>query len=277
MPLNVLLLPLLGGFIFVTFWNRTKWYAVRAERERLVIYASIAGYFHLVIAWLLTLIIPIIVRAVPRLADPWDAWIRWWMDHRPFEYAGTGFIAFTLACVSWKFFNWCWTTRDKEAGRILVQEGGPLEQILDLAMDTGKRVMITLKGGKVYIGRVDSSFIPGQLSRTIHILPTKSGYREPEKKWVTITTDYLEVYEAIRQRYPDEFEEIIADFGVVVPIDDIASLSLFRDRVHAEFFPPRHQPSASPPPMLVVGGKINDPHLPLLVETLVDDKLKLPK
>lgn len=257
MPFNVLLLPLLGGFLFVTFWNRTKWYAVRAEKDRLVIYASLAGAFFLGFAWLITLI-PLRFKCIDGL---W-CFPAWWAKNRPYEYSGTTLLAFALACIGFKVLNKCWTTEDKEAERILVNEGGPLEQILDDAMHAKKRVLITLKGGKVYVGRVNSSFTPGQLARTIHLLPAYSGYREADKKRVTLTTDYLKVYEKIRARYPDEHEEIIGDFGIVVQIDDIASVSLYRDNIHNEFFVPTNYPCPCCFPVLPITLPIQTEVLP---------------
>lgn len=260
MPFNVLLLPLLGGFLFVTFWNRTKWYAVRAEKDRLVIYASLAGFSFLTIAWLITLI-PFRITC----REWFWCFPTWWEKNRPFEYAGTTSLAFALACVAFKVFNLYWTTRDKEADRILVNEGGPLEQIFDLAMHSKKRVLITLKDRKVYVGRIDSSFTPGQLARSIHLLPAFSGYRESDKKRVTLTTDYLKAYDEIRNRYPETHEEIIADFGVVVQIDDILTISLYRQNIHKEFFAPVAHVCPCCFPDIPVLGSPNTGSLPKVV------------
>jgi hypothetical protein len=43
MPFNLLLLPLLGGFIFFSHWNRTAFFALRQDRERLLFYSSLWG------------------------------------------------------------------------------------------------------------------------------------------------------------------------------------------------------------------------------------------
>jgi hypothetical protein len=42
-PFNVLLLPLLGGYLFITHWNRTRFHTKRYSGERLIFHSAIAG------------------------------------------------------------------------------------------------------------------------------------------------------------------------------------------------------------------------------------------
>jgi hypothetical protein len=150
-------------------------------------------------------------------------------------------LSFVLASVSWWPLNRYFFDKDKESYRIIVQEGGPLEQLLDSAMQNRKDVLVTLKNDKTYIGLVDSSFTPGQLSRTIRIWPKRSGYRDADKKVVS-TVDYSEVYKAIRDdfkkagRTDEEYLNLIEDFRVVVSLDDIASISIYWEEVNARYF-----------------------------------------
>lgn len=53
MPFNVLLLPLLGGFVLVTRWNHTRFFTNRFSGERLLFFAAIAGVFLLILSFLL--------------------------------------------------------------------------------------------------------------------------------------------------------------------------------------------------------------------------------
>lgn len=43
MPFNVLLLPLLGGYLFLTHFNRTRFATKRYSGERLIFHSAIAG------------------------------------------------------------------------------------------------------------------------------------------------------------------------------------------------------------------------------------------
>ncbi|MGI8617514.1 MAG: hypothetical protein ACR2L6_00290 [Gemmatimonadaceae bacterium] len=57
MPFNVLLLPLLGGYVFITKWNKTRFDAKRYSGERLIFHAAIAGVAFLIVAYLLTRVV----------------------------------------------------------------------------------------------------------------------------------------------------------------------------------------------------------------------------
>lgn len=230
MPFNLLLLPLLGGFVFITRWNRTRWHALRAEKERLLFYASLAGLFFLSLAFFISALPPLIpcVQGRPCLTT-------WWAKNIPFPYSGISTLAFLLGAGSWPFLNFIWK-EEAESDRIIRDEGGPFEQLLDSAMRQEKRVMITLKGGKVYVGRIGTSYTPGQRDQTILLLPTKSGYREKDKQRVEITTDYADAYEKIKQDHPLTYTEIIEDFGVVLPVSEITSITLYNEEVHRKYF-----------------------------------------
>lgn len=43
MPFNLLLLPLIGGFVFLAHWRFTLYFAKRLDKERLLLYSSLAG------------------------------------------------------------------------------------------------------------------------------------------------------------------------------------------------------------------------------------------
>jgi hypothetical protein len=56
MPFNLLLIPLMGGYIFVRFWHYSKISILRADKDRLLIRASIAGFFSLGLAFALSIL-----------------------------------------------------------------------------------------------------------------------------------------------------------------------------------------------------------------------------
>jgi hypothetical protein len=173
-------------------------------------------------------------------SSSWAKWLQFWNDISPFPYAGTASIAFILCSSTWIPLNQYFFKKADETERILVREGGALEQLLDHAMKTQKHVMVTLKNDKVYYGRIDSSFTPGQLSRTIGLFPTKSGYRTPEKKAVP-AVDYDTVYAEIASDFTEqgrkaEGEVLVEDFRVVFALDDIASISLYWEELDARYF-----------------------------------------
>ncbi len=84
MPFNVLLLPLLGGYVFISQWNRTRFDARRYSGERLLLHAALAGVWFLLIAFVVT---RLAILVGPATYAHWRALV-------PFEYTGTSFLAF---------------------------------------------------------------------------------------------------------------------------------------------------------------------------------------
>lgn len=138
----------------------------------------------------------------------------------------------------------------KEGDRIIEKEGSELERLLDSAMKQGKHVMVSLKGGKVYVGRVGRTFSPGEPHKGFYLLPTKSGYRESDKHRVEFTTDYDDAYANIKADNPSDYEEIIKDFGLVIFVDEILTVTIYSYQVHAKYFPHK-----KPPPTFITSYK----------------------
>lgn len=237
MPFNLLLLPLLGGFIFFSHWNRTAFFAKRQDKERLLLYSSFWGVLFLGLSFLLSILIPNSNILVDMR--------QWWAYHTPaIEYSGISSFAFLFGATAplvlnklWPF-NRIWNSQT-EGVRAIVKYGSQLEKILYRALFQEKRVMVTLKGGKVYIGRVTISLTP-QEDRDFMLLPSKSGYRD-EKQRLFLTTDYDQTYKAIEENEED-YLTVISDFGVVIPIPEVLSASLYREDVHTRYFPHEDPP-----------------------------------
>jgi hypothetical protein len=234
MPFNLLLLPLLGGFIFFSHWNRTAFFAKRQDKERLLLYSSLWGTLFLGLSFLFSILIPF---------STWLTEIRhWWAFHTPpIEYSGISSCALLLGLLLPLILNKIWPfsriwDEQKQGVKSLLKYGSQLEKLLYRSLIEKKRVMVTLKGGKVYVGRVTISLTP-QEDLDFLLLPSKSGYRDD--KWrLMLTTDYDATYKAIEENKDskEHYLDIIADFGVVVPIPEILTASLYREDVHTTYF-----------------------------------------
>lgn len=231
MPFNLLLLPLLGGFLFFSHWNRTAFFAKRQEKERLLLYSSLWGVVFLAISFSLSILIS--------YSHSLSSVRTWWAFNTPhIEYSGISSFAFFLGATSQWVFNKVWPfsriwNEEDEGVRSLLKYGSQLEKMLFWALIEEKHVMVTLKAGKVYIGRIAISLTP-QEDRDLLLLPIKSGYRD-DKQRLMLTTHYDEAYKAIEDN-ESEYVEIISDFGVVIPIPEILTASLYREDVHIKYF-----------------------------------------
>ena len=88
------------------------------------------------------------------------------------------------------------------------------------AMITDTPVMVTMDGGKVYIGSV---IAVRKNAKWLSLIPMRSGYRD-EKSKLVLETDYLPLHEKAAKDHPE------LKFDVTLPVDKIASLQFFDAR-----------------------------------------------
>jgi hypothetical protein len=222
MPFNILLLPLLGGYIFISSWNRTRFRALRLSGNKLILESAIAGTFFLVLSFSLTRVVRIFFPEFESL----------WLSAIPFEYSGTSATAFLIGATLWWPLNRVYK-RDIESRRAIEESNDFLEIFLEKALRQSKQVTLTLKNGKVYIGFVSKMFDPSYERKYVTLLPTLSGYRNPQDQTLTITTDYYKVY--LRAILEDNVLERVNDFEVLVPVSEVRTFKLY-DPSAAELF-----------------------------------------
>jgi len=80
---------------------------------------------------------------------------------------------------------------------VIAEDGDPLNMLLRRADANQKTLLVTLKGGKVYVGFLSSTSPPGTPTRSVGLLPTKSGYRHPVTKEVQYTINYADALSTI--------------------------------------------------------------------------------
>ncbi|CAN5509123.1 hypothetical protein BH10ACI2_BH10ACI2_04380 [soil metagenome] len=274
MPFNLLLIPLLGGYIFVRFWNRSRISILRADKDRMLIRASIAGFLFLIPSFLISIAIP---YYFPCGSGPGFCLYSWWAEHVKFEYMGVSMIAFSLAATSWWPLNGVFKT-EREIDRIIKEDADPMEIALKESADLGIALAITLSNEKVYVGIVTHQFNPATPTNNIAIFPLQSGYRDPTTKRLNLKVNYAVIVQTMRNRI-DELATAILDhesdcvipdqdcehdlktlfdewetlenkidlFEVIIPVSQITSLFYFDDDVYGEYFlkPTRKRKPAS--------------------------------
>lgn len=224
MPWNVLLLPLLGGYIFLTHWNRTRFSTRRYSGERLILHAAAAGVLLLAASFLAA---QILTALAPGLYAAWRAAV-------PFAYTGTSFGAFLIGAVLWLPLNRWWFPLERETRRA-IHAWHDLEMLLERALRETRQVSVSVKSCKVYVGFVISNFDPAFDRRFVRILPMSSGYRDPETLEVALTTDYARVYQHMMQQNNAFLVSGVEDFEIVIPVAEISSANLFNPAAFATF------------------------------------------
>lgn len=225
MPFNVLLLPLLGGYLFLTHWNRTRFDTKRYSGERLIFHAAVAGVVFLILSFFA---VKVIQTANPGIYDAWRELV-------PFPYTGTSFGAFLLGALGWWPLNrWIFKLEDEQR-RTISEWGDHLEELLERALRETKQVSVTLKSGKVYVGFVTSNIDPSYDRKYLQILPISSGYRHPETQEVSFTTDYAEVYAQMVHQDNAFVVSGARDFLQVLPVLEITAASFFDPDAYSRF------------------------------------------
>lgn len=216
MPFNLLLVPLLGGFVVISVCNRFKFESVRLDGYRLLLHSSLGGLFLLGVAQLLIALL----RFKLVLVDI--------AFHQvvPYPRAGVTTLAFFLS------FPVCWIANlifkpEKEIDRVIDNKSEPLELILRKSLKETKPILITVKNGKVYVGLVTYNSSPAVSVESMKIFPVMSGYRNSKTKRVEFTTDYSAVLEKQLEGSADVSDTDFADFEIVLPFREIESVSIF--------------------------------------------------
>lgn len=229
MPFNVLLLPLLGGYVFVSNWSITRYTTKRYSGQRLIFHAAIAGVFFLTIAFTTT---HLLTAVYPDLHDRWR-------DLVPFEYSGTSFLAFLLGAGLWLPLNHLHD--ETELARKAVEESNAyLELLFWDSVNLTRQISITISTGKVYIGFVTSYALtiikdPRLEDNYVVLLPTMSGYRRRADQKMIITNDYSQAYARLIDTNPDFLMSIADEMQLVIPESQIVSANFFDPEVYEHF------------------------------------------
>lgn len=230
-----LLLPLIGGSLFVRGCTGLRYKAAREDGHRLYFRVAYHGVVLFVVSTACLLAVDwalgnfgfyraAIEMAVARLAP---------LFKEPRNAGGqSAFLAICLFSVllgrvSPLLVNVIFKTRQEDALWAAASENELEEFLLD-ALARLKSVAITLTSGKVYVGYVLTTPEPRTDRRVIALLPLMSGYRQEAGGKVVFTTYYDQFYRGENDLGTD-------DFKLVLPIDKMVSLSFFDVAVYARF------------------------------------------
>lgn len=225
--IDLLLLALLAGYVFLITFNLTKFYHQRIERQRLIFNSAICGIF-------LSLIGLYVDRGLfiylPELRTFLGTLI-------PIEYEGLNklILIFLLSYPLALLLNLVLPNK-LVLGYIIKSRGDDFEKLFwDSLMskeDEDKLLMVSTSSDKVYVGYVNKISKPLGHPH-INILPYFSGYRDKETRQFYITTDYLSVLEKMILEGNEASVE--NKMGIVIPKENIAMVSKFDSEVFNRF------------------------------------------
>lgn len=257
MPFNVLVLPLIGGYIVASTWHRTSYKMSRHSGQWLLFTAAWYGLWLLLAAVLVVhwgegwytehvrvardrdLVFEHNLLRYLRIAgfrvagEVTDFLSGDLIEGRQVDYLGTSLLALLLAYPFAVLANMA-SPKKRTLRRIVTKEGDAFEKLLLGAIDQEKYVCAVLANGKVYIGHVTSNFDPSRERKFFSMLPAMSGVRKGEDKRLEITEEYTDVIDSVaRGRELGHVD--IDDLKKIIPIHSIQTINLFDLEVFGRF------------------------------------------
>lgn len=226
MEVNIFLLPLLGGYIFIKKSTWFRYRTIRYNAQELILSSAVAGLIGVTFAFLVTTLMAYLLPEV----------YSWWTQVVEYNFLGTALFAF-LSLVAAGYFSNNWIDEEDQITKIIREDNDGIELILLRALEDAKLISVTLKSRKVYIGFVSQNFFnPWMGVKSFKIIPVYSGYRDPEDFHIIFTTSYDTVIKYTVEN--DDIDLDINDFQTGIPISEIVTVNIFDPEVYEKFTNP---------------------------------------
>lgn len=219
MPDNLLLLPLLGGFIFLHVNHYFRFHAQRVDGYRMLVESAIAGC-------ILGFFARILVASLAPTA--FGGWITsWWNVIFPWQHSGAAALALTLGPVLGFLIN-IFINKEKAKDLEVRRHADSLISFLHQAERSESIISITLDSRKWYVGYVAEAPNLSPTESYFRLLPVISGYRDKD----TLETVKTVLYEeAISDTLLDTEE-----FVITFPLKDVKSANRFDIDLYETYF-----------------------------------------
>lgn len=222
------LLPLLGGYVFLTTFYLTKFQHSRIETQRLIFNSIVASLGLLFLSYYFDEKIFkncfVCIRDFGKNLIPFKV-----------KYFNLFLFSLLFSYGLAKFLNW-FLPRNILMWYVINRWGDDFEKLYYESMNEEdykkKLIMITTDNDKVYVGYILRISKP-LLTQQIEIVPIVSGYRKSETKKVQFTTPYFSTYKKLSTEYGFDFTE--EETAVILPKEKIISVSRFYPIVYKEF------------------------------------------
>ena len=230
MPYNLLLLPLIGGFLFVHLTHYFRFAAQRLDGYRLLFQAAIAGVGLSILGRLTTVLL-----GLTPLGKPLQTY---WSIFSPFPFSGTSAISLLLGPVGALLVN-LFIKKNKAKAMEINARGNFLLRLLDEAATKKRLISLTLDSRKWYVGWVVESPNLDPLEQYFRLLPFISGYRDKD----ALETRRTVYYDAV-------LKDPLLDpngFVITLPLKDVKFAGFFNDEIYDEYFAQPADTSVPPP------------------------------
>jgi hypothetical protein len=212
MPWNLLIIPLVSGYFFITRSYLFKYKYRLLDRQKLLFESVIAAAIFLIVSYGLAVILATVIS---------DDYVKQYYSYRPFPYAGTAVISFLLSLFASYVPNLI-ISKDKVIKAAIREHGTAFDRLILESIESPQQICFTLDNGKVYIGypkSVSDLVNAGMVS----IFPFYSGYRD-DRQDLVITTFYESFYVNLQDDDPENDD---IDFVQLIAVNRIISAKRF--------------------------------------------------
>ncbi len=224
MMFNLLVLPLLGGFWFAYKCNLTRSSIKRVNGYRLFFLSALWGILFLLIGHVVCYVL---YANSSKIVEVFHTFL-------PFNHFGKSIVALSIGLTIWWPINKWIYKKEKWVKREISEYGDHLDELFMRAFENEQLVQISLRNGKVYVGRTLKAFEPVSKNEYIKILPIQSGYREPLTHKITFTTNYTEAYRK-HETNSAESKKVDKYAGVIIYVAEIVSASIYDQALSKAF------------------------------------------
>lgn len=222
MGFGLLFVPLVGGYLFLTRCNLTRFLVRRQSGHHLLFRSASVGLVLLAVA-----------RAVEVVADleAWSRIVEKWQGEAHLPYLSTIAAAFLLGPIAARATN-VFYSKSRGAMRAVHRASDSMELLFVESMRSDSLVELTLQSGKAYVGWILNASVAEPERKFVEMLPLASGYRAKEDHRLLFTTNYAPVLAA-----PADYAEPAteSDFRVVLPVGEVRSARPFAFETYFEF------------------------------------------
>lgn len=232
MPWNLLILPLLAGYYYCTQSYSQKYRYRRLDGHRFLLGIAFQGFLFLAAAVLLVVVARFGLSRLVKLNTPGAAqFLASW--HPLYPHLGKTLLSLLLAVAWTQLRNRKHDEREQRV-KVIGDEGLHLEALFLRAYTESKPILISLKGGKVYVCRPLEGTHPTVDHAHIPVIPLRSGVRNKDTQQIEFKTDYEAIYDRLHRSGQDA---LVDDFELILPMSEILSATLFDLELYRTLFP----------------------------------------
>ncbi|CDF80819.1 conserved hypothetical protein, partial [Formosa agariphila KMM 3901] len=239
-PYNLFLLPIITGYLILTFSLLFKYNLQRLSRNRILFESVGIGILTVTFGFTIRTVLEFFYK--PIISKTID-----FLQFVPIEKPDY-FWTVIISCIIGLIITWLSNKiirkkykNDEPIIWAIRQNGDEIERLFKDSVEKGFAMQITLKNNKVYVGFSETIPIP-QKTNYLTITPIISGYRDSETKRLHITTDYFKVVEEfikdIEEQADENIDSIHLNTDIIIKQDEILSASVYEQKIYDRFNKP---------------------------------------